>query len=123
MVILADADGKDGMLVARANAAEAIVEGLDVKTIGSLAEAVGFLSERLDRDPELVDVREPMSSLQCSMTVLSGCLRGSLAPGFDVRDDELPHGGKTLERAQVTLMSPIENPLKMLGFSQRNPFF
>jgi hypothetical protein len=51
----------------------------------------------------------------------SSCASGSL--GLDIRDDEPPDGGKTLERAQVLLMSPIDHSLKMFGFSRRNPFF
>ncbi len=57
MVLKAVADGREGILVPRANAAEAaVVEGIDVYPVGSLAEAVGFLSGRLDMDPEAVDL-------------------------------------------------------------------
>ena len=43
----------------RANASEAaVVEGLDVHPVGSLAEAVGFLSGQVDMDPESVDLDE-----------------------------------------------------------------
>ena len=53
------AEGRDGLLVPTANAAEAaVVEGLNVYPIGSLAEAVGFLSGQLEMDPESVDLDE-----------------------------------------------------------------
>ena len=51
------AERRDGLLVPTANAAEAaVVEGLNVYPIGSLAEAVGFLSGQVDMDPEAVDL-------------------------------------------------------------------
>jgi len=59
MVLKAAAEGRDGVVVPRANAAEAaVVEGIDVYPVGSLAEAVGFLSGQLDMDPESVDLDE-----------------------------------------------------------------
>ena len=59
MAIQAVAEGRDGLLVPTANAAEAaVVEGLNVYPIGSLAEAVGFLSGQVDMDPESVDLDE-----------------------------------------------------------------
>ena len=48
-----------GLLVPTANAHEAaVVEGLNVYPIGSLAEAVGFLSGQVEMDPESVDLDE-----------------------------------------------------------------
>ena len=59
MALQAVAEGRDGLLVPTANAAEAaVVEGLNVYPVGSLAEAVGFLSGQLDMDPESVDLDE-----------------------------------------------------------------
>jgi magnesium chelatase family protein len=59
MAIQAVAEGRDGILVPTANAAEAaVVEGLSVYPVGSLAEAVGFLSGQVDMDPESVDLDE-----------------------------------------------------------------
>ncbi len=59
MALQAVAEGRDGLLVPTANAAEAaVVEGLNVYPIGSLAEAVGFLSGQLEMDPETVDLDE-----------------------------------------------------------------
>jgi len=59
MAIQSVAEGRDGLLVPTANAAEAaVVEGLNVYPIGSLAEAVGFLTGQVDMDPEAVDLDE-----------------------------------------------------------------
>ena len=59
MALQGVAEGRDGLLVPRANASEAaVVEGLNVYPVGSLAEAVGFLSGQLDMDPESVDLEE-----------------------------------------------------------------
>jgi magnesium chelatase family protein len=59
MALQAVLEGRDGLLVPRANAAEAaVVEGLNVYPVGSLAEAVGFLSGQVDMDPESVDLEE-----------------------------------------------------------------
>ena len=59
MALQALAEGRDGLLVPTANAAEAaVVEGLDVFPIGSLAEAVGFLSGQVEMDPEAVDLEQ-----------------------------------------------------------------
>lgn len=59
MTLQAAAENRDGVLVPRANAAEAaVVEGIAVHSVGSLAEAVGFLSGQLDMDPESVDLDE-----------------------------------------------------------------
>jgi magnesium chelatase family protein len=59
MAIQSVAEGRDGLLVPTANAAEAaVIEGLDVYPDRSLAEAVGFLSGQLEMDPESVDLDE-----------------------------------------------------------------
>jgi magnesium chelatase family protein len=55
MALAAAAEGRDGILVPVANAEEAaVVEQLAVYPIGSLSEAVGFLSGALDTDPKVV---------------------------------------------------------------------
>lgn len=57
MAMQAAADGKTGFLVPAANASEAaVVEGIDVFPIGSLTEAVGFLSGAVDIEPRDVDL-------------------------------------------------------------------
>jgi magnesium chelatase family protein len=59
MALQAFAEGKGGLLVPRANASEAaVVEGVNVYPVGSLTEAVGFLSGQVDMDPESVDLDE-----------------------------------------------------------------
>lgn len=57
MALAASEQGLDGLLVPTANANEAaVVEALPIYPIGSLAEAVGFLSSQLDIEPQSVDV-------------------------------------------------------------------
>ena len=57
MALQAAAEKRTGILVPEANAKEAaVVEGLNVYPIGSLAEAVGFLSGQVDMDPESVEL-------------------------------------------------------------------
>lgn len=57
MALTALAEGRDGLLVPAANASEAaVVDGLAVYPIGSLAEAVGFLSGQHDIEPTVVDL-------------------------------------------------------------------
>jgi magnesium chelatase family protein len=64
MALQAAAENRDGLLVPAANAAEAaVVEGLNVIPIGSLAEAVGFLSGQLDIVPQSVDLEEVFRQL------------------------------------------------------------
>jgi magnesium chelatase family protein len=64
MALAAAAEGRDGLLVPSANAAEAaVVEGVPVYPIGSLAEAVGFLSGGLDLEPTAIDVEEVFQRL------------------------------------------------------------
>ncbi len=64
MALAASEERRDGLLVPSANAAEAaVVEGLCVYPIGSLAEAVGFLSGSLDLEPAAVDLDEVFRSL------------------------------------------------------------
>ena len=56
MALPAVAEGRGGLIVPRANASEAaIVEGRDVYPVGSLAEAVGFLSGQLEMGHVPVD--------------------------------------------------------------------
>src|SRR4051812_24804870 len=55
MALQAVAENRDGLLVPAANGPEAaVVEGLNVYPIGSLAAAVGFLSGQLDIEPQTV---------------------------------------------------------------------
>jgi magnesium chelatase family protein len=64
MALQAAAEQRAGLLVPSANASEAaVVEGLNVYPIGSLAEAVGFLSGQVDMDPHSVDLDEVFQQL------------------------------------------------------------
>jgi magnesium chelatase family protein len=64
MALQAAAEKRAGILVPSANAQEAaVVEGINVYPIGSLAEAVGFLSGQVDMDPESVDLEEVFRQL------------------------------------------------------------
>ena len=57
MALQAISEGRDRLLVPTVNAAEAaVVEGLNVYPVGSLTEAVGFLTGQVDMDPEAVDL-------------------------------------------------------------------
>ncbi len=57
MAILAKARGVRGVIVPRDNAAEAaVVDGVEVIGIGTLAEAVGFLTEQLPLDPTEINL-------------------------------------------------------------------
>ena len=59
MALAAAKSGKTGLIVPTANAAEAaVVEGIDVYPVGSLAEAVGFLSGQIDFEPRAVDLEK-----------------------------------------------------------------
>ena len=52
MALQAKADERRGMLVPAANAQEAaVVEGIEVIAVGSLAEAVGFFTGQLEIEP------------------------------------------------------------------------
>jgi magnesium chelatase family protein len=64
MALQATAENRAGLLVPAANAPEAaVVEGLNVFPIASLAEAVGFLSGQLDIEPQTVDLEEVFRQL------------------------------------------------------------
>jgi magnesium chelatase family protein len=64
MELQSAAEKRDGLLVPSANANEAaVVEGLNVYPIGSLAKAVGFLSGQVDMDPKSVDLDEAFRQL------------------------------------------------------------
>ncbi|HSW46583.1 MAG TPA: YifB family Mg chelatase-like AAA ATPase, partial [Phycisphaerae bacterium] len=57
MALLAERRGADGVIVPRDNAPEAaVVQGIDVIGIGTLAESVGFLTEQLPLEPTVVDI-------------------------------------------------------------------
>jgi hypothetical protein len=64
MALQAAAEKRDAILVPSANASEAaVVDGLNVFPINSLAEAVGFLSSQVDMDPHSIDLDEVFRQL------------------------------------------------------------
>ena len=64
MALAAAKEGRSALLLPSANAAEAaVVEGLPIIPIGSLAEAVGYLSGSLDIEPTAIDLDEVFRSL------------------------------------------------------------
>jgi magnesium chelatase family protein len=64
MALQAAAEKRDGILVPSGNGQEAaVVEGINVYPVGSLAQAVGFLSGQIDMDPESVDLDEVFRQL------------------------------------------------------------
>ncbi len=59
VALQAISEGRDGLLVPTVYASEAaVVEDLNVYPVGSLTEAVGFLTGQVDMDPETVDLDE-----------------------------------------------------------------
>src|SRR4051794_36535965 len=64
MALAAASEGRDGLVVPAANAAEAaVVEGLDVYPVGSLAQAAGFLTGQLDIEPQSLDLEAVFARL------------------------------------------------------------
>src|SRR5262249_29584789 len=64
MALQAAEEKREGLLVPAANPPQAaVVEGLNVYPIASLAEAVGFLSGQLDIEPQTVDLDEVFRQL------------------------------------------------------------
>lgn len=58
MAMLAQREGFHGVLVPRENANEAaVVDGIEVVAIGSLTEAVGYLTEQLPLEPTTIDLQ------------------------------------------------------------------
>jgi len=59
MAMLAKREGVRGLIVPRDNANEAaVVDGLEVIAVGSLSDAVGFLTEQLPIEPTTVDLQD-----------------------------------------------------------------
>ena len=124
MALQAAAEKRAGILVPSANAQEAaVVEGLNVYPIGSLAEAVGFLSGQVDMDPESVnldDVFRENSHTEDDFVDVKGqdyakrALLIAAAGGHNVLMIGPPGTGKTLLAKRLPTILPPLTPAESL---------
>ena len=124
MALQAAAEKRGGILVPSANAQEAaVVEGLNVYPIGSLAEAVGFLSGQVDMDPESVnldDVFRENSHTEDDFVDVKGqdyakrALLIAAAGGHNVLMIGPPGTGKTLLAKRLPTILPPLTPAESL---------
>ncbi len=124
MALQAAAEKRTGLLVPSANAQEAaVVEGLNVYPIGSLTEAVGFLSGQMDMDPESIDLDEVfrlLSHTEDDLVDVKGqdyakrALLIAAAGGHNVLMIGPPGTGKTLLAKRLPTILPPLTPAESL---------
>jgi len=118
MAMLARREKLRGVLVPRENANEAaVVDGVEVFGVGSLTEAVGFLTEQLPLEPTAVDLEEAFaraSHYDVDFADVRGqefCKRGltiAAAGGHNVLLVGPPGSGKTLmAKCLPTILPPL----------------
>ena len=124
MALQAAAEKRDGLLVPSGNGQEAAgVEGLDVYPVGSLAEAVGFLSGQVDMEPASIDLEEvfrQLSPMEEDFVGVKGqdyakrALLIAAAGGHNVLMIGPPGTGKTLLAKRLPTILPPLTPAESL---------
>ncbi len=119
MALQAASEARDGLLVPRANAAEAaVVEGLNVYPVGSLAEAVGFLTGQVDRGQVKGDSHQIWRTQreQVNLASLRLFLRSSTGPNRAFEPQSL---GRVLDPVRIAEGPTHDFGLSILGFGLR----
>jgi len=124
MALNAASEGRDGLIVPTANAGEAaVVEGIDVFPVGSLAEAVGLLTGQLDMEPKHIDlaaVFQRLATQEEDFSDVKGqdyakrALIISASGGHNVLMIGPPGTGKTLLAKRLPTILPPLSPSESL---------
>ena len=124
MALNAAAEGRDGLIVPTANAGEAaVVEGIDVYPVGSLAEAVALLSGQRELEPKVIDLEQIFQRLAVQEEDFSDvkgqdyakrALVISASGGHNVLMIGPPGTGKTLLAKRLPTILPPLSPTESL---------